>query len=72
MAALLKQLRFMALFLGLLASAAAQDCQYNSFLDALGGGIFGDTSIFKTAVNLAGYGVRIDFKFPKDQMFFNA
>lgn len=59
MAASPKQLRFIALFLGLLASAAAQDCQYNSFLDALGGGIFGDTSIFKTAVNLAGYGDKL-------------
>lgn len=40
------------------APAAPTDCPYNSFLDALPGGTFGDTSIFKTAVKLAGFEVR--------------
>ena len=62
-----KQLRFIALLLGFLASASAQDCQYNSFLDALDGGILGDTSIYKTAISLAGYKVSI-FENPKDHI----
>ena len=37
---------------------AAETCEYASFLDALPGGTFGDTSFFKMAVKLSGYQVR--------------
>jgi hypothetical protein len=32
-------------------------CEYASFLDALPGGVFGDTSLFKLALKLSGYQV---------------
>lgn len=32
-------------------------CEYESFVDALPGGVFGDTSFFKTALKLSGYQV---------------
>eukprot|EP00890_Picochlorum_soloecismus_P006328 jgi/Picsp_1/6697/NSC_04039-R1_hypothetical protein CHLNCDRAFT_144241 [Chlorella variabilis] len=35
--------------------AFAQDCEYSSFLDAIPGNVFGDTSIFKTAIKISGY-----------------
>jgi hypothetical protein len=38
-------------------TAVAQECEYSSFLDAIPGNIFGDTSIFKTAIKLSGYQV---------------
>ena len=42
-----------------LASTNGQEptCEYASFLDALPGGAFGDTSFFKLAVKLSGYQV---------------
>jgi hypothetical protein len=39
--------------------AVGQDCEYESFLDAIPGDIFGDTSIFKTALKISGYQVRL-------------
>jgi hypothetical protein len=39
-----------------------QECEYESFLDAISGNIFGDTSIFKQAVKLSGYEVWFDFE----------
>lgn len=39
----------------------SQECEYDSFLDAISGNIFGDTSIFKQAVKLSGYQVWFDF-----------
>ena len=38
--------------------AVGQECEYESFLDAIPGDIFGDTSIFKTAIKISGYQVR--------------
>eukprot|EP00889_Picochlorum_renovo_P003980 jgi/Picre1/31010/NNA_006368.t1 len=35
--------------------AVGQECEYESFLDAIPGDIFGDTSIFKTAIKISGY-----------------
>lgn len=40
----------------------AQECEYESFLDAISGNIFGDTSIFKQAVEISGYKVWFDFQ----------
>jgi len=37
--------------------AVAQECEFSSFLDAIPGNIFGDTSIFKTAIKISGYQV---------------
>lgn len=39
--------------------AVGQECEYESFLDAIPGDIFGDTSIFKTAIKISGYQVRL-------------
>ncbi|KAI8107240.1 hypothetical protein M9434_001883 [Picochlorum sp. BPE23] len=35
--------------------AVGQECEFESFLDAIPGDIFGDTSIFKTAIKISGY-----------------
>jgi hypothetical protein len=40
-------------------TTAQETCPYNSFLDALPGGIFADTSMFKLAVKLSGYGDKL-------------
>lgn len=39
--------------------AVGQECEFESFLDAIPGDIFGDTSIFKTAIKISGYQVRL-------------
>ena len=47
----------LALLFCFASNAHAQECQYASFLDALDGGIFSDTSFFKQAVEISGYKV---------------
>lgn len=57
-------LGFVLLFTIATSTVLCQECEYESFLDAISGNIFSDTSIFKQAVKLSGYEVWFVFDTP--------